>query len=81
MFQFLAFFFGILSSFCFLRVKNEARDDNNNPWKWEPIWIIFMAEYINGIKKKNKKIIFLGTSGFVLLALAITCFILYPKYD
>lgn len=40
-----------------------------------------MTEYINGIKKKNKKIILLGTTAIALLALAIICFILFTKYN
>ena len=80
MFLFLSFFLGVLSSICFFIVKNEAKDGNNNPWKWESIWSIFLNEYIKGIKNKNKKVIFLGTTAFVLLALAIICFILFPKY-
>ena len=81
MFLFLSFFFGILSSICFFTVKNEARDENNNPLKWESVWSMFMTEYINGIKKKNKKIILLGTSAIVLLVLAIICFILFPRHN
>jgi len=81
MFLFLSFFLGILSSICFFSVKNEAKDGDNNPWKWESVWNRFMTEYINGIKKKNKKIILLGTTAFALLALAIICFILFTKYN
>ncbi len=81
MFLFLSFFLGILSSICFFSVKNEAKDEDNSPWKWESVWNIFMTEYINGFKKKSKKIILLGTTAIALLALAIICFILFTKYN
>ena len=52
---FTFFFLGILSSICFFSVRNEAKDRDNSPWKWESVWSIFMTEYINGIKKKIRR--------------------------
>jgi hypothetical protein len=77
MFLFLTFFLGILSSICFYSVINKTKDDSKNPMKWVSIWSIFMNEFIEGIRVRNSKVVFLGVAAIVLLVLALICFFKY----
>ena len=79
MFMFLTFFFSVIHAFLFYEVCDKSENKNNN--QWETWWSIFMNAYISGIRKKDSRIIILGTLSIILLIIAIVCFLLSPKYD